>query len=94
MAKSFKNKEEIERESKIDTKRNKKKKSEWKNSQMSSPNIGSSDLSSSPISPSGGGDSSTAAKDYRKRQNANAPSYSPNETLNQMTQEVDNFFYL
>lgn len=56
---------------------------------MSSPNIGSSDLSSlsSPITDSA---SSAAAKDYRKRQlPPSAPSYSPNETLNQMTQEAE-----
>lgn len=34
-----------------------------------------------------GGDSAAAA--YRKRQTPSAPSYSPNETLNQMTQEAE-----
>ena len=46
---------------------------------MSSPNIGSVDLSTSPLS------ANSAA---RKRLTTGTPVYSPNETLNQMTQEV------
>lgn len=49
---------------------------------MSSPNIGSADLSTSPLSSA----NSAAA---RKRLTTGTPVYSPNETLNQMTQEAE-----
>lgn len=57
---------------------------------MSSPNTTTlaADFSTSPLSPS-----AAASAAGRKRQIPNAPVYSPNETLNQMTQEVSFFLF-
>lgn len=59
--------------------------------QMSSPNSGPTmEYSTSPTSPSTAAAVAAAVAAGRKRQMPSAPSssYSPNETLNQMTQEV------
>jgi hypothetical protein len=60
---------------------------------MSSPNTSlMSNYSTSPTSPSAN-TLSAVSRDGRKRNGPIAPVYSPNETLNQMTQEVLVFFY-
>lgn len=59
---------------------------------MSSPNTSlMSNYSTSPTSPSAN-TLSAVSRDGRKRNGPIAPVYSPNETLNQMTQEVLVFF--
>jgi hypothetical protein len=65
---------------------------------MSSPNTGPTvEYSTSPTSPSTAAAVAAAVAAGRKRQMPSAPSssYSPNETLNQMTQEAsDIYIYL
>lgn len=61
---------------------------------MSSPNTSlMSNYSTSPTSPSAN-TLSAVSRDGRKRNGPIAPVYSPNETLNQMTQEVLVFFLI